>query len=176
MVKAITFIEGRVHDLPLSRKVVNPTLHGDCGAATHFKWRRVSTSVVARAPVPPIEAFTMVFSLPQLPTLSVDKVATRTSTGPGTKEFKDVFSNLALSRNPFDFPLLTDKERQLMKDTMRGKIGFIEADLEVDRVLEKVFTVPSDVFEMSDENFHHYLALTGEIIFNLRNSPVSFYF
>jgi hypothetical protein len=103
-------------------------------------------------------------------------VETKTSTGPSTKEFKDVFSNLALSRNPFDFPLLTDKERQLMKDTMRGKIGFIEADLEVDRVLEKVFTVPSDIFEMSDENFHHYLALTGEIIFNLRNSPVSFYF
>jgi hypothetical protein len=29
---------------------------------------------------------------------------------------------------------------------------------------------------MSDENFHHYLALTGEITFNLRNSLVSFYF
>jgi hypothetical protein len=29
-----------------------------------------------------------------------------------------------------------------MKDMVRGKIGFIEANLEVDRVLEKVFTIP----------------------------------
>lgn len=98
--------------------------------------------MVAHALIPPIEASMMVFSLPQLLTLSADKATTRTSTGPGTKEFKDVFSNLTLSRNPFDFPLLTDKERQLMKDMVRGKIGFIEANLEVDRVLEKVFTIP----------------------------------
>jgi len=118
----------------------------------------------------------MVFPLPQLPTLSADKAATRTSTGSGTKEFKDVFSNLVLNCNPFDFPLLTDKEKQLMKDMVGGKRGLIEVDFEVDRVLEKVLTILSDIFEMSDENFHHYLALTGEITFNVRNSPISFCF
>jgi hypothetical protein len=76
----------------------------------------------------------MVFPLPQLPTLSADKAATGTSTRSGTKEFKDVFSDLVLSSNPldFDFPLLTDKERQLMKDMVGGKTGLIEVDFEVD--------------------------------------------
>jgi hypothetical protein len=43
-------------------------------------------------------------------------------------------------------------------------------------VLEKVLTISSDIFEMFDENFHHYLALTSKITFNVRNSHVSFCF
>jgi hypothetical protein len=54
--------------------------------------------MAARAPISPIEAYTMIFPLPQLPTLSTDEVAVGTSTGAGTKEFKDVFSYLALGR------------------------------------------------------------------------------
>jgi hypothetical protein len=38
----------------------------------------------------------MIFHLPQLPTLSTDETVIGTSTGVGTEEFKDVFSDLAL--------------------------------------------------------------------------------
>jgi len=52
--------------------------------------------VVTRALVSPIKAYMMIFRLPQLPTLSTDETVIGTSTGVGTEEFKDVFSDLAL--------------------------------------------------------------------------------
>ena len=52
--------------------------------------------MVARALVSPIEAYMMIFRLPQLPTLSTDEAAPGTSNRVGTEEFKDVFSDLAL--------------------------------------------------------------------------------
>jgi hypothetical protein len=50
----------------------------------------------------------MIFRLPQLPTLSTDEAVARTSTGAGTEDFKDVFSDLALGhcRNRYRGDLL----------------------------------------------------------------------
>ena len=105
----------------------------------------------------------MVFPLPQLPALLVEEATSRTSTRASTKEFKGVFSNLALGRNFFDFSTLISEERQFMKAMFGGKTS-----LEMVRTLERVFIIPLDISTMSDESFHRHLALTSQLTFNVR--------
>jgi hypothetical protein len=119
-------------------------------ATIHFKKGKISTLLETRVLVPLTEAFAAVFPLPQLLALLVEEAATRTFTRASTKEFKGVFSNLALGRNSIDFSTLTSEERKFMEAMFGGK-----TDFEMVRILERVITIPSDISTMSDESFHH---------------------
>jgi hypothetical protein len=119
-------------------------------ATIHFKKGKISTLLETRVLVPLIEAFAAVFPLPQLLVLLVEEAATRTSIKASTKEFKGVFSNLALGRNSIDFSTLTSEERKFMEAMFGGK-----TDFKMVRILERVITIPSDISTMSDESFHH---------------------
>jgi hypothetical protein len=80
-----------------------------------FKKRRVYTLMKSCVPVSSIEVPLVEFSLPYFPVLPVEEEAIRFSIRAGLKEFKDVFSYLALSRVAFDFPSLEDEERRVME-------------------------------------------------------------
>jgi hypothetical protein len=99
------------------------------------------TPVATRTLVLLIEAHVMIFSLPQLPTLLAEEAAFRTFTKAGAKDFKDIFLDLALGCNPFNFPTPLDKERQLIEAIFGKRIGPEEASLEVVRTLERVLTI-----------------------------------
>jgi hypothetical protein len=112
MIGAITPVEVKGSDLLPARKEVNlisPTMIA--GVAFYFKRMRVSALVKTRVPTPSIKASVVVFLMPQLPVLLVEEVVVRTFIRAGTEEFKNVFADLALSRTPFNFSILTDKER-----------------------------------------------------------------
>jgi hypothetical protein len=56
------------------------------------------------------------------------------------------------------------------KETMiRGKTG-----LKVVRTPERILTISSDISTMSDESFHPYLVLTGQMNFNIKSFLVIF--
>lgn len=101
-------------------------------ATIRFKKRKISTLVETCVLVPLAEAFTVVFPLPQLLALLVEEAAARTSTRASTKEFKGVFSNLALGCNSIDFSTLMSEERKFMETMFGGKTGF-----EMVRILER---------------------------------------
>jgi hypothetical protein len=65
----------------------------------------------------------MTFFLPQLLTLTAEATTIEPSTWVVHEEgkFKDAFSNLTLDRVPFNFPTLTEKERQLMETIIGGR-------------------------------------------------------
>lgn len=86
----------------------------------------------------------------------------------------DVFSNLALVCNPFNFSTLADKERQLIEDIVVGRTDIEKPGLEVMRTLERVLTISSDIIAMSDEIFHRYLVLTIQMAFNVRKNKLMF--
>ena len=134
------------------------------------------TPVATRTLVLLIEAHVMIFSLPQLPTLLAEEVAFKTFTKAGAKDFKDIFLDLALGCNPFNFPTLMDKERQLIEAIFGKRMGPEEASLEVVRTLERVLTIPSDILAMSNESFHLHLALTTQMAFNVRKQINSHFF
>ena len=92
--------------LSLSREVI---LNLDVirGVATCFKRRKITAQVA----------------------LTEEEAAASTSTGAAPREFRDVFSKLALRRNLFDFPDLSDEERQHMKSLVGGRTGLGEAGL-----------------------------------------------
>jgi hypothetical protein len=52
---------------------------------------------------------------------------------------------------------------------IRGK-----TDLNMVRTPERILTISSDISTMSDESFHPYLVLTGQIDFNKRSFLVIF--
>lgn len=145
-------------------------------ATTHFKREKMFALVATRTPVLLIEAHVMVFSLPKLPTLLVDEAASRTFTKADAKGFTDIFLDLALGCNPFDFLTPMDKERQLVKAMFGKRMGPEEASLEVVKTLERVFTIPSDISTISNESFHLHLALTTQIAFNVRKKIKSYFF
>lgn len=112
MIEAITPVEVKGYDLLPARKEVNLTLPTMiAGVAFHFKRIRVPALVKTRVPTSPIKASVVVFLMPQPPVLLVKEVVVRTFTRARIEEFKDVFADLALSRTPFNFSILTDKER-----------------------------------------------------------------
>lgn len=73
---------------------------------------------------------------------------------------------MVLGRSPFDFPILMKEEKEAM---IRGK-----TDLNMVRTPERILTISSDISTMSDESFHPYLVLTGQIDFNKRSFLVIF--
>jgi hypothetical protein len=73
----------------------------------------------------------------------------------------DVFAQMVLGRSPFDFHILAEEERNLMKALVGEKTSFEKAGLEMVRMLKRVITISSDIFAMFDERFHLYLALIG---------------
>lgn len=79
---------------------------------------------------------------------------------------------MALGRTPFNFSTLADEERHLIEAVVSGKSDLEETSLKVVRVLERTLTILLDISMMSDESFYHHLALTGQIAFNVRNSPI----
>jgi len=52
---------------------------------------------------------------------------------------------------------------------IRGKTG-----LKVVRTPERILTISSDISTMSDESFHLYLVLTGQMDFNIKSFLVIF--
>ena len=148
------------------------------GAATHFQRRRVFTLVEPGVLVSIIEAPVIAFPLLQLLALLVEATVVRPSTRviPEETKFKDVFANLTLSWAPFNFPTLIKKERQLMKAIIGGRSGIKKASLNVVRLLERILTIPSDISMMSNKSYSHYLALTDQMDFNVRNLLVHLLF
>jgi len=53
----------------------------------------------------------------------------------------------------------------------RSSLG--KASLEVVRLLERILTIPSNILMMFDESYYHYLVLTNQMTFNVRNFLVS---
>ncbi|KAG6754272.1 hypothetical protein POTOM_042295 [Populus tomentosa] len=99
--------------------------------------------------------------------LTAEEAAAGTSIGAAPREFMDVFSKLALRRNLFDFPNLSDEERQYMESLVGGRTGLREAGLYTMSTMERVLTVPADISEMSNESFHRHLALVSQMAFNV---------
>jgi hypothetical protein len=85
----------------------------------------------------------------------------------------DAFPNLTLGRSLYNFPTLTEEERQLIKAIIGERSRNEEAGLEVVRLLKRTFTIPSDITMMFDKSYNHYLALNGQIAFNVRKFLVS---
>lgn len=146
------------------------------GATTHFKRKKMFALAATRTLVILIEVHVMVFSLPKLPTLLADEATSRTFTKADAKDFTDIFLDLALGYNPFDFLTPMDKERQLIKAMFGKRMGPKEASLEVVRTLEMVLTIPSDISTISNESFHFHLALTTQMTFNVREKIKSYFF
>jgi hypothetical protein len=73
---------------------------------------------------------------------------------------------VVLGRSPFDFPILMKEEKEAM---IRGKTC-----LKVVRTPERILTISSDISTMSDESFHPYLVLTGQMDFNIKSFLVIF--
>lgn len=166
--ESITHVEDEGHDLLLSREEKSLTLSVVIvNAATHFKRRRVYTSLTNHPQAPPIEAPDAIFPLPQLPALSSRKRASMTSTKSGTIEFQDIFVDLALGYNSFNFSTLTGEKWKLIEAMVEGRTCLRNDSLEVVTNLERAFTIPLNISTMSDENFHRYLVLTIQIAFNV---------
>jgi hypothetical protein len=146
IVGAIALPKAGACDLPLSKKEVNlaPSIV-IASVDINFKKRKISAQVEIYTPVLPIKAYVMVFPLPQLIALPAEEVVAETSIGAGTKKFKDIFSNLALGCNPFDFPTMTNKERQFIEAMVGGRMCLKEVGLEVVRTLKRVLTIPLDI-------------------------------
>jgi hypothetical protein len=162
-------LEAKGCDLPLSREEVNLTpLVVIASVTIYFKKRKIFALVETRALVLLIKALIAVFPLPQLLALPSKKVIIRTSTRVSINEFKDIFSDLALGCNLFNFPTLMDEERQLMKVMVKGRMDLDKDNLEVVRTLERVLTIPSYIFVMFDESFYQHLCLTSQMVFRLR--------
>lgn len=98
-------------------------------AATCFKRRRITAQVATRPPAPQKEAPATIFPMPQTPALTAKEAVAGTSTGATPREFRDVFSELALRRNLFDFLDLSDEERQHMESLVGGRTRLGEAGL-----------------------------------------------
>jgi hypothetical protein len=61
-----------------------------------------------------------------------------------------------------------------MEAVVSRKLDLEETSPKVVRVLERTLTIPLDISMMSDESFYRRLALTDQITFNVRNSPIFF--
>jgi len=59
-----------------------------------------------------------------------------------------------------------------MEAVVSRKLDLEETSPKVVRVLERTLTIPLDISMMSDESFYRRLALTDQITFNVRNSPI----
>jgi len=120
-------------------------------------------------------AFMVALFLSRLPALSIKVAAIRPFTWAIIEEaeFEDVFANLALSRAPFSFPTLTEEVRQFMETIVGRRSGLGKAGLEVVRLLKRILIIPSDILMMFDESYYHYLVLTNQMTFNVRNFLVS---
>jgi hypothetical protein len=68
---------------------------------------------------------------------------------------------------------MTEEERQLMKVVVGGRSGLEKVGLKVVRMLKKILTIPSDISMMSNETYNHYLILTSQMTFNVRNFLIS---
>jgi hypothetical protein len=136
-----------------------------------FERKRVFTFMKINVSALTVLAFMVAFFLSQLPALFIKVVAVRPSTWAIIEEaeFEDVFANLALSRAPFNVPTLTEEVRQLMETIVGKRSSLRKAGLEVVRLLERILTIPSDILMMFDESYYHYLVLTNQITFNVRN-------
>jgi hypothetical protein len=64
---------------------------------------------------------------------------------------------------------LTDEERWLIKAIVGESLSLKETGLEMMRLLERILTVTSNISMMSDKSYYLYLALIGQIAFNVRN-------
>jgi hypothetical protein len=113
---------------------------------------------------------------PQFPALLAYEAAAGTFIGTIIVGFQDIFVDLALGYNPFDFPTLMDEEGQLIEVMVEGRTCLEDAGLEVVRVLKRVHTIPSNIFEVYDKSFHRYLVLTSQIAFNIGMKPLVFHF
>jgi len=58
---------------------------------------------------------------------------------------------------------------RLIEVVVGGRSGINEAKLKVVRLLERILTIPSNISMMFDETYNHHLALTSQMMFNVRN-------
>jgi hypothetical protein len=63
-----------------------------------------------------------------------------------------------------------------MEAMVEGRICFRDVGLEVVTTLKGAFTIPLNISIMFDENFHRYLVLTSQIVFNVGIKPLVFQF
>jgi hypothetical protein len=118
MVRAITLVKFRGRDFLSARKKVNQTPSTMIiSVIIRFKRKKVFTPMTTYAPASLIKAHTMVFFLARL----TREVAAGTSTRVSLKEFMDVFAQMVLGRSPFDFYVLAEEERNLMKTLVGEK-------------------------------------------------------
>jgi len=68
---------------------------------------------------------------------------------------------------------MTEEERQLMKVVVGGRSSLEKVGLKVVRMLKKILTIPLDISIMSNESYSHYLILTSQMAFNVRNFLIS---
>jgi len=166
MVKVITLVKFRGRDFLSARKKVNQTPSTVIiSVVIRFKRKKVFTPMTTHAPTSLRKAHTMVFSLARL----TREVAAGTSTKVSLKEFMVVFAQMVLGRSPFDFYVLAEEERNLMKTLVGEKTSLGKAGLEMVRMLKRVIsTISSDIFAIFDERFHLHLTLTSQMVFNVR--------
>jgi len=99
----------------------------------------------------------------------VEAVTTKPFTWVEKTEFEDVFTNLVLGRSPFNFLFLIENKRQFMEASVGRRLGIGEALLEVVRLVKRILTILSNILMMSDESYNHHLALTDQMMFNVKN-------
>jgi hypothetical protein len=63
-----------------------------------------------------------------------------------------------------------------MEAMVGGRICFRDVGLKVVTTLEGAFTISLNISIMFDENFHRYLVLTRQIVFNIGIKPLVFQF
>jgi hypothetical protein len=64
---------------------------------------------------------------------------------------------------------LTEEERQLMKAYVGGRSFLEKTGLEVVRQLKRILIIPLDISMIYDDNYKRYLALIGQMTFNVRS-------
>jgi hypothetical protein len=127
------------------------------------------------APALTLKALVIAFPMPQLSTLFAKGTTTRPSNRVTLEEveFEDTFTNLALCFALFNFLTLIEEERQLIKAIIDGKLGLEEIDLEMVRLLKRIFIIPSDISMISDESYNRHLDITRQMTFNIRDFLIS---
>jgi len=56
-----------------------------------------------------------------------------------------------------------------MEASVGRRLGIGEALLEVVRLVKRILNILSNILMMSDESYNHYLALTDQMMFNVKN-------
>jgi hypothetical protein len=64
---------------------------------------------------------------------------------------------------------LTEEERQFMEAYVGGRSFLEEIGLEVVRQLKIILIIPLDISMIYDDNYNRYLALIGQMTFNVRS-------